>query len=144
MTVLERRPGLLPELFTGFLDDDRFMNFDFKSKWPSRVPAANVFERQESYIIHLAAPGMKKEDFHIDMEDRNLWIRVKVENEVYEKDDVYSRMEFNFSEFNRSFVIPENVKTELIKAKYEDGILKILLPKMDIEPKMPKKEITIM
>ena len=144
MTVLEKRPGLLPELFTGFFDDDRFLNFDFRNKWPARVPAANVFEKEDSFIIHLAAPGMKKEDFHIDMEDRTLWIKVKVENEIYENEDLYTRMEFNYREFNRSFIVPENVNNELIKAKYEDGILKLLLPKLELEKRLPKQEITIM
>lgn len=144
MTVLERKPGMLPEMFTSFFDDDRFLNFDFRNKWPAKVPAANVFEKEESFIIHLAAPGMTKEDFQIDIEDRTLWIHAKVENDVYEKEEAYSRMEFNFMEFKRSFVIPENVNPELIKAKYEKGILKILLPKLEVEKRLPKKEIKIM
>ena len=143
MTLLERTPRLLPDLFTGFFDDDRFLNFDFRTGWPAKVPAANVYEDEKAFLIYLSVPGMKKNDFHINIEDRNLWIATDRKVEERKETEMYSRVEFNYNSFKRSFTIPENVDPVKIVAKYENGLLMIELPKKVIEKRLPKKEIKI-
>jgi len=144
MTLLEKTPKLIPDVFSGFFDDDRFLNYDFRTAWPAKVPAANVFEHDNDYIIHLAVPGMSKEDFHIVTENRTLWVSAEKEERLQEKDEEFTRREFNFSSFRRSFMLPNNVLLEKVQAKYEDGILKIMIPKKEVEKKSPRKEIKIL
>jgi HSP20 family protein len=143
MTLLEKTPSLMPDVFSGFFDDDRFLNFDFRTTWPSKVPAANVFEHDDDFVIHLAAPGMKKSDFKITMENRTLWISAEREEDVMEEMQDYTRREFNYASFKRSFAIPENVNPDKIGAKYVDGVLMIRLPKLEVVKKLPRKEIKI-
>lgn len=144
MTLLEKTPALLPDVFSGFFDDDRFLNLDFRRNWPAKVPAANVFEHDDDFVIHLAAPGMNKKDFKIALENRTLWISAETEMDKTEEMIDYTRREFNYNAFKRSFAIPENVNIEKIAAKYEDGVMKIRLPKLEVVKKLPRKEIKIM
>ncbi len=144
MTLLEKTPALLPDVFSGFFDDDRFLNLDFRKNWPAKVPAANVFEHDDDFVIHVAAPGMKKKDFKIALENRTLWISAETEMDETEEMQEYTRREFNYNAFKRSFAIPENVDAAKIAAKYEDGVMKIRLPKLEVVKKLPRKEIKIM
>lgn len=111
----------------------------FDSDWlRSRVlPAVNVKETDNAYAIEVSAPGRSKKDFRITAEDGVLTIssETKEENEQNEKN--YSRKEFSYSSFSRSFTLPENVNEDDIKANYEDGILKL-----DVTKKVPGKSRT--
>ncbi|MFZ9718559.1 MAG: Hsp20/alpha crystallin family protein [Chitinophagaceae bacterium] len=94
------------------------------------VPAVNVEENKDHYMVSIAAPGLKKQDFKIDIEGNMLSISCEKEEKREEKEAKYSRKEYNYSSFCRSFTIPDEVRKEKIEAKYEDGILKLTMPRM--------------
>src|SRR5690554_308910 len=110
------------------------------------VPAVNISENLINFGVELAAPGLKKEDFSIEIDEETLTISVKQASENEEKeennDSRYQRREFNYREFKRSFKMPENIKSEDVKATYADGILKITLPKKE-EEKALKRMVEI-
>jgi len=143
MTLLEKQPKMLPDIFSGFFDDDRFLNFDFRTTWPTKVPAANVFEHEKDFIIHLAVPGMTKDDFKIAIDNNNLVITGEIKKESEQKDEEFTRREYNFSSFKRTFLLPDYVNPDMVEAKYEAGILKMLIPKNDSLKRDPKREIKI-
>ncbi|MDX5438546.1 MAG: Hsp20/alpha crystallin family protein [Pontibacter sp.] len=132
-----------------FSDIDRFFNNDFflmpmqmRRQMESSMPAVNIRDKEKEYLIEVAAPGMKKEDFNIDMEEGMLTISSQKEEEKSEDKDDFKRREYNYSSFSRSFSLPDNVKPDDIKARYEDGVLKLTVPKREQQDK-PKKKIKI-
>lgn len=112
---------------------------DFR-KW--NMPAVNIKNFEDRYELHLAAPGLKKEDFKINIEEDQLTIFVSKEAETKEMEENYLRREFQFSSFTRKFTIPEDVKQEQIKATYENGIMLISLPR-HAEVKVKSREIKL-
>ena len=116
--------------YNGLLYD--FENDLFKHKNNSGVPAVNIQEDEKQFLLELAVPGMKKDDFKIDLENQVLTIssEIKEETEKTEKtENNYTRREFVYNSFSRSFTLPKSIVSEKIKADYKDGILKISLPK---------------
>ncbi|MFN7329841.1 MAG: Hsp20/alpha crystallin family protein, partial [Bacteroidota bacterium] len=95
------------------------------------------------YQIELAVPGLQKKDFKIEMENDVLTISAEKEEEKNEKENGYTRREYAYNSFSRSFTMPENFKLDKIDAKYVDGILKITVPKKEVTPMKPKKEIAV-
>lgn len=93
------------------------------------VPATNVKEEESSYHLEIAAPGYRKDDFNITIENDMLVIRAKRKVEEKDVEDTYTRREFRYDGFTRRFTLPENAKEEYIKARYEDGILKLEIPR---------------
>lgn len=93
------------------------------------APAVNIAETAEAYRIEFAAPGFKKEDFKIDINADKLTVSTEKKTEDEQKTEKYNRKEFGLYAFQRVFNLPESVDTEKISAKYEAGILNILLPK---------------
>lgn len=91
------------------------------------VPAVNILEGKSNFSILFAVPGMRKEDFKIDVQDKMLTISIEKE----EGDKRFNRREYNYSSFSRSFSLPENVKKENIEARYDNGILVLILPKKE-------------
>lgn len=122
-------------LFTDFplLFDDAFSkNFFEKQSRMFNVPAVNIKETDKSYELDLAVPGMDKKDFKIELKDGSITISAKHENKIEETNEKerYSRREFSYQSFSRSFVLAEDlVDTEGINAKYENGILNVFIPK---------------
>ncbi len=122
-------------LFTDFplLFDDAFSkNFFEKQNRIFNVPAVNIKETDKSFELDLAVPGMDKKDFKIELKDGSITISAKHENKVEETNEKerYSRREFSYQSFSRSFVLAEDlVDTEGINAKYENGILNVSIPK---------------
>lgn len=145
MTQLAKRGNLLgmPSLFNGFFDDDRWLNPDLLNGWKSSVPAANVSETDEEYVIDLAAPGMSKKDFHVNFENGVLYIKSEKEDELKKEENGFTRQEFSYSSFSRSFLLPDGVNEDEIKATYKEGILSLTLPKREEVKRMPKREIAI-
>jgi HSP20 family protein len=139
----------VPSLMDEFLGNDLSRWFDnepFFSRVNVSVPAANIKETEASYEVELAAPGLKKDDFHVQLDNNVLIISSENKSEKEEKDDKgnYTRREFNYQSFSRSFKLPENtVNTEKIQANYEHGVLKILLPKKEEAQVKPVREIKI-
>jgi HSP20 family protein len=105
--------------------------FDQGNFWGKvmKVPAVNVTNNKDNFMVSLAAPGLKKEDFRIDVEGNILTISSEKEETKEEKDEKYTRKEYNYSSFSRSFTLPDEVKKEKIDAVYQDGVLKLTLPK---------------
>ena len=122
-------------LFTDFplLFDDAFSkNFFEKQNRTFNVPAVNIKETDISFELDLAVPGMDKKDFKIELKDGSITISAKHENKIEETNEKerYSRREFSYQSFSRSFVLAEDlVDTEGINAKYENGILNVSIPK---------------
>lgn len=108
--------------------DDFFKTWDWDKT--TDVPAMNVKEEKDAFLIDVAAPGMKKEDFKVEVDRGVLMISATTELKKEEKTEEFRRQEFSFHNFKRSFWLPENVKADQIAATYENGILKLKLPKM--------------
>lgn len=105
-------------------------------------PAVNVIEGKEDFRLEIAAPGLKKSDFNIHVEKDVLTISAKVETEKVEGVK-YSRKEFDYKEFKRTFHLPKTIDTTKIDAKFEDGILYLTLAKKEEAKELPARKITI-
>jgi HSP20 family protein len=97
----------------------------------SKIPPVNVTDNKEDFTLSLAAPGLTKEDFKIDVDGNMLTISSEKEETNEEKDEKFTRKEYNYTSFCRSFNLPEEVNKEKIDAAYKDGVLKVTLPKND-------------
>ena len=140
MTLIRwHRPAHLADMFQNFFESD--FNDVFNRRFSD--PAANIIETPDSFQLDLAAPGMKKDDFKIHLENNILTISSEVEDEKLEEGKNYSRKEFFFGSFTRSFTLPKIVDLEKISADYENGILKVMLPKKEEAKLDIKKEIKI-
>ncbi|MBS1586603.1 MAG: Hsp20/alpha crystallin family protein [Bacteroidetes bacterium] len=117
--------------------DDAFWNK------PMLSPAVNISESDKEYTMTVAAPGMKKDDFKVDVENGTLSISAKIEENKEEKEKNYTRKEYNYSSFSRSFSIPESVKEDQIEASYNNGVLTLTLPKEETKTKKNGKSIAV-
>jgi HSP20 family protein len=124
-----------------FFDNDRFFDSDWVKK--QSVPAVNVKESDKGFEIEVAAPGLTKKDFNITVDNRVLTISSEKEEKKEMKEEEYTRREFGYTSFSRSFTLPENVSEENINALYEDGILKLQLSKKALPKEMTKKAIEV-
>ena len=132
----------------GMLDPWRNL-FDVESffpNWPASarhsLPAVNVSEDDKTYTIDVVAPGFKKEDFNINVNDDVLTISAESKTESTNNGDnnrQYSRREYSYSSFTRSFSLPDNAKDDAISANYKDGILKLNIPKTETQTKASKE-----
>ncbi|KQN38632.1 heat-shock protein [Pedobacter sp. Leaf41] len=122
--------------------DSLFSEAVSKNKMVDKSPNVNIHENETAYVIELAAPGLKKEDFQINLKKDTLsvWAEVKRDETQVAKD--YTRKEFDFSSFARSFNLPETADGEKITAEYKDGILVINIGKKD-DTKLQHKEIVV-
>ena len=130
--------NVFPSLINEFFNDDFGMNFLNRSH---SVPSVNSLENNDSFEIDLAVPGMKKEDFTIELNDKVLVISSETSNTM--ENDKMRLNEFNFSSFQRSFRVPDSVDHDKIKANYKNGILKIKLPKRKESISKPNRVINI-
>jgi HSP20 family protein len=130
--ALSKKIERLPSIFDDFF---RPWNDIFRSNegWERlmTVPAVNITDSKDYYNLSLAAPGLKKNDFKIDVEGNILTISTEKEQNKEEKTDQFTRREYSYSSFSRSFTLPEEVNKEKIEAAYEDGLLKVSLPKKE-------------
>ena len=132
-------PALLDDLFTDSrLDAPRYENFS--------IPAVNIREKNTNFVMELAVPGLKKEDFNIEVEDEVLTVSATVPSDNEEtsesKNERFTRREFQYGTFKRTFNLPETINVEDIQAGYSDGVLTITLPKKE-EQKALKKMVEI-
>jgi HSP20 family protein len=126
--------------FPSLFDDDFFT---VSTSRPNSLPAVNIKEDEKNYILELAVPGMDKKDLKIDIAEDVLTISSETKNEMEDKQDGYTRKEFSYSSFVRSFYIPENVNKDSIQANYKEGILTVSFPKMQEEQKKLSREVKI-
>lgn len=135
MNLIRRNPNALPSLFEEFFKPDWLGGLEGMN---ANVPAVNISENETGFELELAAPGMKKDDFNIEVENNVLTISNEKRSEQSEEDKEknYSRREFYYSAFKRSFNLPKSVNSEAINAGYSEGILKVAIPKR--EEALPK------
>ncbi|MES1223180.1 MAG: Hsp20/alpha crystallin family protein [Bacteroidota bacterium] len=127
----------MPTFFDNFFRPwNDWFNSDVSWGKQLRVPAANVSENKDEYLVSIAAPGMKKEDFNIDVNGNMVTISCEKKEKKEENENNYTRREYNYSSFSRSFTLPDEVNKEKIDARYEDGLLKLSLPKKEEAKKM--------
>ncbi|AXY74174.1 Hsp20/alpha crystallin family protein [Paraflavitalea soli] len=134
---LTKRSGQFPAVWDDFFKpwNDWFSN-GFSQMKPVTIPAVNITDSNDEYKLSLAAPGLKKGDFHIDVDGNMLTISCEKEENKEEKDSRHTRKEYNYQSFSRTFTIPEEVSKEKIEASYDDGILKVKLPKKEEAKRM--------
>ena len=142
MTPMRRyEQNWLPEIFNDF-----FAN-DWMTRTNTTAPAINVSEDDKDYKVEVAAPGMNKEDFKVNVTDDNylvLTMEKKNESKDEDKKRKYLRREFSYHKFEQSLALPEDVNKDEIKAAVNDGILTIDIPKMKVAEKQPAvKQIEI-
>ena len=126
---------------------DNFLNRDLDDFYFNsnmlRTPSVNIVEGKEDFTIEVAAPGLLKKDFNVNIDHDFLTIEAKKESKSESTNERYTRKEFSFNSFRRSFTLPESIVQEKIDAKYEDGILRIVLPKKEEAKVKPSREIAI-
>jgi len=132
----------LPKFFDDFLTRE-LMDWDAKnsSSTNTTIPAVNIMESEDGYLVEMAAPGMKKKDFHIELKNNLLTISSEHEDMSETKEDEeWLHREFSYQSFKRSFRLNHNVVDDAnIKAKYENGVLRLNIPKKEeAKPKPPK------
>ena len=142
MTPMRRyEQNWLPEIFNDF-----FAN-DWMTRTNATAPAINVIEDDKDYKVEVAAPGMNKEDFKVNVTDDNylgLTMEKKNESKDEDKKRKYLRREFSYHKFEQSLALPENANKDEIKATVNDGILTIDIPKIKTTEKQPAiKQIEI-
>lgn len=127
-TEITESPAIYSSPF-GSLVDHFFNDTLFAKEFSVGTAAVNVIENEKEYDVELSAPGFNKEDFKIETDNDMLVISAehKVENEVKEKK--FTRKEFSYDTFRRTFTLPDSVNVDKVDAKYENGILRIILPK---------------
>lgn len=142
--ALTRLNESMPSVFDDFFKPwtDLFDNGSCNMR-PLNIPAVNITEHPNEYLLSLAAPGMKKDDFKIDVDGNILRIRSEKEENKEDKNKKFSRKEYSYSSFSRSFSLPEEIRQEKINAKYEDGVLKISLPRKEESKKPATKKIAV-
>jgi len=143
--TLVRYQNQLPSLF------DRFFNNDFES-WNKNnfsntnttLPSVNIKENKDAFLVEVAAPGFEKSDFKIELNNDLLTIssEKEIKDEVKDNEKI-SKQEFSYQSFKRAFTLPELVEDDQISAKYENGILAIIIPKKEEAKPKPVKQIEI-
>lgn len=131
----DSRKKILPSIF----NDDFFTNlFEGNS-----LSAANIVENNDEFRVELSLPGFNKDEFNIEVEKNVLIISAKQKSKKEDKEERLIREEFRSSSFSRSFVLPDSVDMEKISAQYNDGVLKLSIPKLNKAPEDKIKRIEI-
>lgn len=146
MTLMKRNE-LFPawsRFFNDFFDKD-LLDWTDKhfSNTNTTLPAVNIKENDNGFEVEMAVPGMSKDDFRINLENNTLCISSEKKTENEKNEGNYSRKEFSYQSFSRSFTLPLSADEGSIKAKYENGILKVEIPKREESKPKPPKTIEI-
>lgn len=145
MAIINWKPLRPTTSLSDWMDDffnDR-MDRMMETRIGTNLPAVNVLDEEDRFELQVAAPGLKKKDFAVNVDNGILSISAERKEEKKKEEDNYTRREFSYTSFQRQFTLPENVKEEDIKAEYEEGILKIHIPKQEMELKKKPKQIEI-
>ncbi|RIV44165.1 Hsp20/alpha crystallin family protein [Flagellimonas pelagia] len=139
--------GLTFPMWSSWIDElfNRELPTVFTSNFNTGItlPKVNIRETKDSYYVDMAVPGLKKSDFSIDLDNQVLSISAETQNENQETEQNYTRREFGYASFRRSFSLPETVNEDKIKAEYREGLLSIHLPKKDEAVQKPARSIKI-
>ncbi|WP_183565073.1 Hsp20/alpha crystallin family protein [Mucilaginibacter sp. SP1R1] len=145
MTLVKFNHGLKNNTVGPFFNDvfDSILNDSFLGdKLVARVPAVNIAETENEFQIELAAPGLKKEDFKINLDKNVLTVSADKKAENVEEGKKFSKREYSYNAFTRSFTLPESADHSKIEADYTDGILKLIVAKKE-EAKFQSREIAV-
>ncbi len=142
--LMKSNGNLMPFVMDDFFGNDVF----FGNNWLDRelkqtLPAVNIKENKNEFNLEFASPGFTKKDFKIDLDENVLTISAEKEKEKSEVNDAFTRKEFSYNSFSRSFTLPQTVNADKIDAKYNDGILKLSIPKKEESKLLHKKEIKV-
>ena len=141
MSLVRRNHNLFPSFLDDMARPDWFGGLERLS---DTVPAVNIKEQDKAFALELAVPGMKKEDFKIELDKDVLTVSAEVSNETKsEEDAVYSRREFKYASFKRVFTLPKAIDKDQINASYTDGVLNLTLPKLEAAIPAPKRLVEI-
>jgi HSP20 family protein len=151
MKLAVRKNGGLPSLLSDFFGPSSVLGTDlldldsgfFSSRLGINVPTANITETPKAYSIELAAPGLERKDFNVEVNNHTLTISAEKKEERKEEEGEYYRREYSFNSFCRTFTLPENVKESDIDAKYNNGVLTLQIPKMKETQVKPVKKIAV-
>lgn len=145
--AMMRRNDMFPSVFNTYLKpfNNWFELPDEGDLWGNvlNVPAVNIKEDEKSFLVHMAAPGMKKDDFEITLEENMLTISSEKKEEKEQKQERFTRKEYNFTSFSRSFTLPQDVLPDKIDARYENGVLMLTIPKKEPVKKQVPKHISV-
>lgn len=131
-------PGLVDELF-----GKDFLSNVFEPRRGFSIPAVNIIEEKDEFSIQVAAPGLEKQDFQIDLENEILTISCNKEDKKVENEEQFLRKEFNYCSFSRTFSLPDSIDSDKIKATHKNGILHVTIPKKEEAKHKPAKQIQI-
>lgn len=140
MLPIMYRDSWLPEVF-----NDLF-NTNTMPRANATAPAINVIESDKDYEVELAAPGLRKDDFDVSVnDDGNLSIKFEQKHEIKEEDKKahYLRREFNYSKFEQTLLLPDDVDKSKIAARVNDGVLKVTLPKIEVKKNEVQRKIEV-
>ena len=140
MMPVMRTNSWIPSVFNDLFDTD------FLPKVNQTAPAINVKESDKAYTVELAAPGMRKEDFNVHInDDGNLVIKMEQKQEHKEEDKStrYLRREFSYSKYEQTLILPDDVKKDAISARVENGVLTVELPKLVEEKVKLSRQIEV-
>jgi HSP20 family protein len=151
MTLVKSKTsaGLLPKMINDFFDTDifsrsllpEFGNSGFGLKL--KEPSVNITEDTSEFIVEMAAPGLEKKDFKVEVENHTLCVSAEKKEEKKEEEKNYWRREFSYNSFSRSFQLPENSLPDKIHAEYNNGVLKLTLPKKEVTVTRPTRNIQV-
>lgn len=139
LTAFPEMANWINELFDNTFESELTPNFNKGIT----LPAVNIRETTNEYVLELAAPGMKKSDFNIEVDHKLLSISSELSETKETEESNYTRREFGYSSFKRSFNLPETVDATKVSASYNDGILMVNLPKREEAIPKPPKRIEI-
>jgi HSP20 family protein len=138
MTTLMNRKTLLPTWTGSLFDNGKLLSpmLDLNGDllpwdYVDRIPSVNINESENYFTLNLAAPGLEREDFKVEVDKGILHIRSEKEVETTEEEPNYSRKEYSYNSFRRSFALPDNCFSDKINAKYDKGILHVTIPKKE-------------
>lgn len=133
----------ITEWMDDFFDKDFFPFQSKLAKMGTIVPAVNIKETKENYTFEVAIPGVNKEDLNLSVKNGLLTISSEKKEETEDKKEDYTRMEFSFNSFSRSFSLPDNIDEDKIQASYDKGVLNLLIPKKEANEDHKNKKIEI-
>jgi HSP20 family protein len=140
MLPMITRRSYKPFLWSNLFDDEFFPVVSQRS---TSMPAVNIKEDEQRFVLDLAVPGINKKDLKIEIHEDVITISSETKNEKEESNDGFKRREFSYSSFCRSFYLPDNVNRDKIGANYKDGILTVELPKVEEEKTKISREVKI-
>lgn len=142
LPILRTRGSSVPSLVDFFFGDE-YLPSVFDNSPKGTMPAVNIAESKDDFLIEVAAPGLDKKDFKLDVENNVLSISSEKEASNEVEGERFMRREFSYSSFKRTFSLPEGTDSEKIKASYKEGILKVIVPKREEAKEKPARQISI-